>query len=98
GLALAAGLAAPAFAAAPGQPVAPVRPHTDTYFGTPVVDDYRYMENLDDPEVKAWMRAQADFTRGQLEALPGRAPLLARVHALLNADLQRSGFVQRGNR
>jgi len=98
GLALAAGLAAPAFAAAPGQPVAPVRPHADTYFGTPVVDGYRYMEDLDDPEVKAWMRAQADYTRGQLDALPGRKPLLERVHALLNADLQRGGFVQRGSR
>ncbi|MFL6624849.1 MAG: prolyl oligopeptidase family serine peptidase [Vitreoscilla sp.] len=98
GLALAAGLAASTFAAVPGQPVAPVRPHTDTYFGTPVVDDYRYMEDLDDPEVKAWMRAQADFTRSQLDVLPGRKPLLERVHALLNADLQRSGFVLRGKR
>ena len=98
GLALAAGLAASAFAALPGQPVAPVRPFTETYFGTPVVDDYRYMEDLDNPEVKTWMHAQADFTRAQLDALPGRKPLLERVHALLNADLQRSGFVQRGKR
>ncbi|HEY8977314.1 MAG TPA: prolyl oligopeptidase family serine peptidase [Burkholderiaceae bacterium] len=98
GLALAAGLVAPAFAAAPGQPVAPVHPVTDTYFGTPVVDDYRYMEDLDNPEVKAWMRGQADYTRGQLDALPGRGPLLDRVHALLNADLQRGAFIQRGQR
>ena len=98
GLALAAGLAASAVAALPGQPVAPVRPFTDTYYGTPVVDDYRYMEDLDNPEVKSWMHAQADFTRSQLDALPGRKPLLERVHALLNADLQRGGFVQRGKR
>src|ERR1035438_2372794 len=41
------------------QPVAPLRPVTDTYFGTPVVDNYRYMEKLDDPEVQNWMKAQA---------------------------------------
>lgn len=98
GFALAAGLVASAVAAAPGQPVAPVHPVTDTYFGTPVVDDYRYMEDLDNPEVKSWMRAQADYTRAQLDALPGRKPLLERVHALLNADLQRGAFVQRGQR
>jgi len=98
GFALAAGLVASAVAAAPGQPVAPVHPVTDTYFGTPVVDNYRSMEDLDNPEVKSWMRAQADYTRAQLDALPGRKPLLERVHALLNADLQRGGFVQRGQR
>ena len=98
GLALASGLAASAFAAAPGQPVAPVRPVTDTYFGTPVVDGYRYMEDLGNPEVKAWMKGQADYTRSQLDALPGRPALLQRVHALFNADLQRGAFVRRGKR
>jgi len=39
---------------AEGPPVAPVRPVTTTYFGTAVTDDYRYMENLQDPEVRAW--------------------------------------------
>lgn len=29
-------------------PVAPVRPVTEVYFGTKVVDRYRYMENLRD--------------------------------------------------
>ena len=32
------------------QPVAPVRPVTDDYYGTKIVDPYRYMENLQDPE------------------------------------------------
>ena len=34
----------------------------------------------------------------QLDALPGRAALLDRVHALSNADLQRGNFVRRGTR
>ncbi len=60
-------------------PVAPVRPVTDDYFGTKVVDPYRYMENLGDPEVQAWMKAQNDRTRAVLTSIPGREPLLARI-------------------
>src|SRR5450759_5791006 len=95
---LALGLAAATLAGAQSPPVAPVRPVTTDYYGTPVVDDYRYMEDLADPEVKAWMRAQADATRSRLDALPGHAALQQRIHELLNADLRRSGFVRRGNR
>jgi prolyl oligopeptidase len=79
-------------------PVAPVQPVTTNYYGTEVVDPYRYMEDLADAKVQAWMKAQADGTRLRLDALPGRAALLARIHALRNADLERGGFVRRGDR
>jgi prolyl oligopeptidase len=45
--------AAATLAGAQAQPVAPVRPVTTDYFGTQVVDNYRYMEDLANPEVKA---------------------------------------------
>src|SRR5690348_1708578 len=61
------------------QPVAPVRPVTDDYYGTKIVDNYRYMENLKDPEVQAWMKGQNDYTRAVLANIPGRAKLLARI-------------------
>ena len=76
------------------QPVAPLRPVTDDYYGTKIVDNYRYMENLKDPEVQKWMRAQADYTRTVLDGLPGRAALLARINELIHlqpavvADMQ----------
>jgi len=98
GLALALLCAAGLAAAQSAPPVAPVRAVTDNYFGTPVTDNYRYMENLADPEVKAWMKAQADYTRARLDALPGRKPLLDRIHSLLNNDLRRGGFQRRGDR
>jgi prolyl oligopeptidase len=79
-------------------PVAPVRPVTDTYFGTPVVDNYRYMENLKDPDVQAWMKAQDDFTRRALAAIPGRDALAKRVEALMGGDLRRTDFTRRGQR
>jgi len=66
-------------------PVAPVRPVTDDLFGIKVVDPYRYMENLEDPEVKGWMKAQADYTRHVLDAIPGRAELFDDVVKYNNA-------------
>jgi prolyl oligopeptidase len=62
--------------------VAPVKPVTDDYYGTKVADPYRYMENLQDAEVQAWMKAQNDHTRAALASLPGRAQLLARIGEL----------------
>jgi prolyl oligopeptidase len=63
-------------------PVAPTKPVTETFFGVKVTDPYRYMEELSSPEVQQWARAQADFTRAVLDAIPGRAPLLARIAEL----------------
>ncbi|MFI5229075.1 MAG: prolyl oligopeptidase family serine peptidase [Gemmatimonadales bacterium] len=77
-------IASSAFGQAP-PPVAPVRPVTDDYFGTKVVDNYRYFENLQDPEVQQWMKAQADYTRATLDALPGRAALVDRITALIQS-------------
>ncbi len=68
-------------AATLSQPVAPVRPVTDTYFGTPVVDPYRWMENLKSPEVQSWMKG-AERLHPRLpepSARPGRADQAGRV-------------------
>jgi prolyl oligopeptidase len=94
---LAGSLAASVSALEPA-PVAPVRPVTDEYFGTAVVDNYRYLENLKDPQVQSWMKAQAGYTRAALDALPGRQALLDRIHQVSNADTRRGGFVRRGQR
>jgi prolyl oligopeptidase len=88
-----AGLISPAVAAPLSQPVAPVRPVTDTYFGTPVVDNYRWMEDLKSPEVQAWMTAQAAYTHDYLSKLPGRDALVKRIESLDNASV-RVGEVQ----
>ncbi len=63
-------------------PVAPVRPVADQYFGITVTDPYRYMEDLNDPEVEAWFKAQNDYTRGVLDKIPGRDALLKRIQEL----------------
>jgi prolyl oligopeptidase len=63
-------------------PMAPIRSVTDTYFGVKVEDPYRYMENVTDSEVVAWMNAQSNYAREALDRLPGRAALVARMDAI----------------
>ena len=68
--------------AAPAPPVAAVRSVTDEYFGVKVADPYRYMENLKDPQVVAWFKAQNDYTRSTLARIPGRDGFLAHIKTL----------------
>lgn len=68
------------------QPVAPVKPVVTEYYGTKVVDPYRYMENLKDPKVRAWMKAQNDYTRAVLARIPGREKLFQRIQQLDQAE------------
>ncbi len=64
------------------QPIAPIQPVTDNYFGTDVVDNYRYMENFNDPAVQQWVKAQADYTIDTLSQLPGRSAFFDRMMEL----------------
>ena len=76
---LAAAEAAAPTAAPPKPPVAHVKGVTDTYFGVAVQDPYRYMEDLKSPEVAAWMKAQAEYTRAVLDSIPEHATVLREV-------------------
>ena len=55
---------------------------TETFFGQSVTDPYRWLENWHDANVAAWLKAQNDYTRAILAAIPGREKFLARVQAL----------------
>jgi prolyl oligopeptidase len=79
-------------------PKTPVRNVTDEYFGTKVVDPYRWLENTADPEVAAWMKAQNDYTREQLARIPGRDQLLERIKSLDNAGVAVAGLQVFGGR
>jgi prolyl oligopeptidase len=91
-----ASLALPARALSIEPPApAPVKPVTDTYFGTVVNDPYRWLEQVDDPAVRQWMRAQGDYARAVLDAIPGRDALLKRINQLDAATPARVIDVQR---
>jgi prolyl oligopeptidase len=92
-----AACAASACLATPAQspPAFPPGTASDTYFGTVVADPYRALENTKDPQVAAWMKAQADHAHATLKGLKGYAGLLARVAELDNATEAIVGDVRR---
>src|SRR4051812_8385026 len=59
---------------------------TDTYHGTQVSEDYRWLEDGKDPAVRQWSLKQLEVTRGYLDALPQRPVLKERLAALLNTS------------
>lgn len=72
-------LASMAALAQPTPPAAPSVPATDTYFGVKVDDPYRNLENLTDPAVATWMKAQSEYARKTLNAIPGRQGLIEKM-------------------
>ncbi|HUJ00755.1 MAG TPA: prolyl oligopeptidase family serine peptidase [Usitatibacter sp.] len=67
-------------------PPTPKKPVTDTYHGIQVVDDYRWLEDGNDPAVKAWSAEETALTHRVLDAEPRRAALVRRFKALLGAE------------
>src|SRR3979411_1230703 len=65
--------------AADAPPSAPIRPVTDDYHGVKIADPYRYLENLSDPQVQSWIKAQAQYAQQKLSAIPGRDKLFNRI-------------------
>src|SRR5258707_3898479 len=80
-----------------GPPKATVHEVTDTYFGTKIVDPYRWMEDAKSPETAAWMKAQADYSRAYLDRLPMRAQLLKRFEELSETGVRVSGVQRAGS-
>lgn len=67
---------------ATGPPRAARRPAADTYFGTTVQDDYRWLEDWNDPDTRAWSEAQNAFTRSVLDRLPAVEAIRERVRQI----------------
>jgi len=60
--------------------------HTDDYFGTTVPDPYRWMEELEDPELAEWVEAENALSIPFLEGLPGHSDIQTRLTDLWNYE------------
>ena len=58
----------------------------DDYFGTKVADPYRWLEDDNAPDTKAWVEAQNKVARAYLDAIPERAAIQARLTKLWNYE------------
>jgi protease II len=65
------------------------QPVTTTYHGVEVTDDYRWLENWDDPAVKAWSDAQNAYARSVLDHLPGVDTIRKEVTAVRKIEVPR---------
>ena len=58
-----------AFSQAFQYPFTPKQPIADTIFNKVIVDEYRWLEGLNNPQVISWLKTQADFTNNILDKI-----------------------------
>ena len=58
----------------------------DDYHGVKVADPYRWLEQLDSTETRAWVAAEAQLTDEYLEKIPARQEIKKRLTDLLNFE------------
>jgi len=60
---------------------------TDTYGSVSVTDPYRWLEDQNSPETRAWIDAEDRCTEAALESFPGRPALRERIASLYHTDV-----------
>ena len=61
-------------------------PVSETLHGVTLTDPYRWLEDQNSPETRAWIDAQDKVTRAYLNTIPGRDALSAKLEALLKIE------------
>ena len=67
-------------------PAARVDSTVDVLHGVSVPDPYRWLEDQQSPETRAWIDAENACTRAALDKVPGRAQIAARLAALMKVE------------
>src|SRR6185312_3383169 len=68
----------------------------DDYHGTKVADPYRWLEDLDSAETKAWVEAENKLTFDYLNEIPQRAKIRERLTKLWNYERYGTPFKEGG--
>ncbi len=58
----------------------------DDYHGRQIADPFRWLEDTDSPETRAWIAAENELTFGFLKAIPAREPIRQRLEKLWNYE------------
>jgi len=69
---------------APTYPTATRGTQVDVYHGVTIADPYRWLEDVDSPQTKAWVEAENKVTFGYLAAIPERTAIRNRLTQLWN--------------
>ncbi len=77
---------APPTGARPAYPMARKSDQIDDFHGTKVADPYRWLEDLDSPETKAWVAAENKLTFDYLNQISERAAIKTRLTKLWNFE------------
>ncbi|HZP66580.1 MAG TPA: prolyl oligopeptidase family serine peptidase [Rudaea sp.] len=67
-------------------PAAKTVAQVDDYHGTKVADPYRWLEDIDSPDTRAWIEAENKLTFERLNRIPGRDRLKRRLTELWNYE------------
>jgi prolyl oligopeptidase len=79
-------------------PPARVCDQVDDFFGTPVADPYRWLEDIGSQETQEWIAAENALTESFLAAIPFRDELRARLRELADYACETMPGSRRGNR
>jgi len=78
-------------------PDAPKHPVTDTYFGTTVTEDYRWLENPKDSQVINWVDQENQLTRAFLDSYPARVEIAQYLKKLYSSESSDYYYLTRCN-
>ena len=58
----------------------------EDYHGTEVTEDYRWLENYENKDVKEWVAKQEKLTHSVIDKLPQKKKIIERLNELLKYD------------
>jgi prolyl oligopeptidase len=68
-------------------PVTEKKPVIDIFHGTKVLDNYRWLEDGNNPQTQKWVEQEMAYTRALLDPLPGRAAIHKRLTELFSIGM-----------
>src|SRR2546421_801313 len=80
----------------PLPPVTEAKPVTDTLHGVRITDPYRWLEDQQSPETRAWIDRQNAYSDSILGPLPQKQRFAQRIEQLLNTDQMGTPVVRGG--